>query len=241
MLGVVPERFVVAPPGLGEMAQGAIGIAQVVVGLGQVGLQGDGCLAMRQGLGRAGRVRARTGRDWFARGQAWGRARRPGSSVRVPDPCRPARATRRPNWCGPSRRRVVTPARRRNAPAASSWRPRACKARPRLLRTPGSFSPSRIASRPQATACSKLAQGTMDLGQRGVEDGHVRAQGHGLADQLGGQPGSGPADGAARPGGEARRHGFDRGPGSTRTGEPRHPGRRPGEAGPLGRIRRARS
>ena len=33
----------------------------------------------------------------------------------------------------------------------------------------------------------ELAEGTMDFGQRGVEDGHVGLQGHGLADQLGGQ------------------------------------------------------
>ena len=75
----------------------------------------------------------------------------------------------------------------RNAPAASAWRPRTCKARPRLLRTAGSSSPSRIASTTAGDGLFELAQGTMDLGQRGVEDGHIGAQGHCLADQLGGQ------------------------------------------------------
>ena len=49
-LGVEPDCLAIAPPGLGEMSQGAIGVAEVVVCLRHFGLQGDGGLAMRQGL-----------------------------------------------------------------------------------------------------------------------------------------------------------------------------------------------
>ena len=54
-LRVLPDSFTVAPPRLGEMTQGAIDIAEVVVSLRHLRLQRDGSLTMRQRLiGAAG-------------------------------------------------------------------------------------------------------------------------------------------------------------------------------------------
>ena len=87
-LWVLPDRFTVTPPSLGEMAQGAIDIAEVVVSLRHLGLQGDGGLAMGQSFVGSARSSRNCPRLFRAR-RGGGRARRPGSCVRVPGLARP--------------------------------------------------------------------------------------------------------------------------------------------------------
>ena len=77
----------------------------------------------------------------------------------------------------------------------------------------------------------ELAEGTIGLTQRGAEDGRSGAQRYGPGDQLGGEAGLTLLM-APPPAGEARLHGFDRGPESTRKDESPRPARRPGAAGP---------
>ncbi len=87
----------------------------------------------------------------------------------------------------------------------------------------------------------ELAQGTMDLGQRGVEDGDFRAQGHGLADQPGGQ--SIPALLMAQHSKEVKSVGMSSIVVQDRLIQvvPQPRGHLPGAAGPPGRIHLAKS
>ena len=96
-----------------------MGVAQVVVSLGQVGLQRDGLLAMRQGLGGSAEIEQELAEVGLC-GRKLGVDRDGAAKVveglilRVNRPQAP-----RPGWCGPSRRRVAAP-----GPRGTPGRPR---------------------------------------------------------------------------------------------------------------------
>lgn len=54
--GVVPQGRGITPPGLGQMADGAVNVSQVIVGLGHCRFEGDCGLAMGERIVRTAQV-----------------------------------------------------------------------------------------------------------------------------------------------------------------------------------------
>ena len=173
-IGGKTDRFGISRMRLGPATQGAKRIAEVVVarreiGLAVVRLPGNGRALPRHRPDRVG-----PDRNWREPRRRRDRGRRPSERPRRPHPSCPGPKARCPGCSVRARTQDETRSAARNCSAASSRRPSACKARPRLLRASGHHRAGVAGpSWQHSTASFMLPERAVGLSHVGVKDGRT--------------------------------------------------------------------